>query len=119
MGLILPKYLKRDVEPNTDPGPWYVVRSETYEFSQELAQDLLPMFIGHSLDECKMYIADQMRYDQVRGYELYRVYNKKYYLVILRYQPSGIITIGANQFIVYGAYSQRQATAGHIVSNTE
>ena len=119
MGILLPKYLKQNFDPNADPGPWYVVRSETYQFSQELAQDLKPMFMAKTLDECKWYIAGQMKADQVMGYELYRVYKDKYYLVILKYQPSGIITIGANQFIVYGAYSQRQATAGHFVSNKE
>ena len=53
MGILIPRYLKSEIDPNADPGPWYVVRSETYEFSQELAQDLKPMFRGHSLDECR------------------------------------------------------------------
>lgn len=106
-------------EYKIDPGPWYVVKSDTYNFSQELALDLKPMFMGKSLEECKIYIADQMRHDQARGYELYAVDTKRAYLVILRYQPTGLITLGANQYICYGAFSKRQANAMKFVGPNE
>lgn len=116
MDIIIPK---SPDDMKIDPGPWYVVKSDTYNFGHELAADLKPMFRGKTLEECKFYIADQMRHDQARGYELFAVDTKHSYLVILKYQPTGLITLGANQFICYAAYSKRQAEAMKFVKADE
>lgn len=117
--MYLPKYLNFQNDPMQDPGPWYVVKSDTYNFSQELGMDLKPMFKGDTLEACKFYIASEIEKDRVRGYELYYAGMKHCYLVILRYQPSGLLLLGGNQYICYGAFSKKQAEAGKFITPLE
>lgn len=124
-GLIIPSsYASRYKDPKDNKAKmYYVVKSNTYKFSQEIAEDLVPMFRSSSLDECKWYVADKMRHDQALGYELYDVDTRNGYIIILRLEPSGgagsLLPFNASQFICYAIFSDKQANAMTNISMNE
>lgn len=121
MALILPNYLGLDKNP--DPGPWYVVRSESDSIGTlEVAENVVPVFRCNTLLEAEAYIKKKAIEELYPlGYKFWDTKDKN--MKVLKYEPSGgpilITTKVKKQYVIFGLFSKREANANKFVGWSE
>lgn len=120
MALILPKYYGRDKNP--DPGPWYVVRSESDTIGTlEVAEHVVPVYRCMTLDEAECYIKKKAIEELYPlGYKFWDTKDKN--MKILKYYPDPAAPVLLNtrkQYVIFGLFSKKEANAMKFVGWSE
>lgn len=119
--IILPADVEREVYRNeqhetSDPGPWYVVKSECNDLGLEIAQNVKPMFRAKTFQEAKAYLEKQFNFLANFGYfPINECKDNPFILKINDLLLRPMFLFNKPRYIVFGMFSQRQANAGHFV----
>ena len=122
MALILPTYYGLDKNP--DPGPWYVVRSESDSIGTlEVAEHVVPVFRCNTLEEAEAYIKRKAIEELYPlGYEFWDTKDKNMKILKLKADRVTPAILSANvkkQYIIFGLFSKREANAMKFVGWSE